>query len=42
MIVENVVTHIELHQAGDRRSGIRKIHGQTNGNRWSFTDETIR
>jgi hypothetical protein len=40
---ENIVTHIELHRAGDRRSGICKIHGQTNGRTWSFTeDEAIR
>ena len=34
----NIVTHIELRIAGNRRSGIQKIHGETNGNRWSYTE----
>jgi hypothetical protein len=43
MNVENIVTHIELNRPGDRRSGICRIHGQTNGNRWFYTEtEAIR
>jgi hypothetical protein len=34
----NIVTHIELRAPGNRRSGIQKIHGETNGSRWSYTE----
>lgn len=34
----NIVTHIELKIPGDRRSGIRRIYGETYGKRWSYTE----
>ncbi len=37
----NVVTHIELKVAGNRRSGIRKIYGHTGVGRWVHTEAEV-
>lgn len=39
----NIITGIELNIAGNRRSGIRRVYGDTRGNPWSYSEaEVIR